>query len=115
MQPIVGVGLPATQLTSSQRSYTTGALLDKAEFQHLDLGAQKQMLTIAFCYFGVVAMQLTSLNDLPATFAVKPSRIYASFGDKKPLFLEVVTHHLSGQQRPVLVTPIRSSQAVINL
>jgi hypothetical protein len=30
MLPIVGVGLPATQLTSSQRSFRAGTLRDKA-------------------------------------------------------------------------------------
>ena len=38
----------------------------------------------------------TSLNDLTAALGVKPSSIYAVFGDKKKLFLEAVALYTSG-------------------
>lgn len=40
--------------------------------------------------------EATSLNDLTAALGVKPSSIYAVFGDKKHLFLETVGRYLSG-------------------
>ena len=40
--------------------------------------------------------EATSLNDLTTAMGVKPSSIYAVFGDKKHLFLEAVARYLSG-------------------
>ena len=53
-----------------------GAFDDKAELQQLELGPSKQTLAKAFCYFGVMAMKPTSLNDLPAALEGKPSGVY---------------------------------------
>ena len=40
--------------------------------------------------------EATSLNDLTAALGVKPSSIYAVFGNKKRLFLEAVARYTSG-------------------
>jgi AcrR family transcriptional regulator len=40
--------------------------------------------------------EATSLNDITAALAVKPSSIYSAFGDKKRLFLDAVGLYLSG-------------------
>lgn len=50
----------------------------------------------------------TSLNDLTAAMGVKPSSIYAVFGDKKRLFLEAVARYTSG---PVTAQSIISQAA----
>lgn len=49
MLPIVGVGLPATQFTSCQRSFKTGALRDKAAIAPYAFLAAKR----TFDLFGV--------------------------------------------------------------
>ena len=47
MLPIIGVGLPATQLTSSQRSFRTGALRPNAVGRLTKMLSVKQTLTAA--------------------------------------------------------------------
>lgn len=50
----------------------------------------------AMLLFWRYGYEATSLNDLTASLGVKPSSIYAVFGDKKRLFLEAVTRYMSG-------------------
>lgn len=40
--------------------------------------------------------EATSINDLTTALGVTPPSIYTVFGDKKRLFLEAVSHYLSG-------------------
>lgn len=40
--------------------------------------------------------EATSLNDITAALAVKPSSVYSAFGDKKRLFLDAVGLYMSG-------------------
>ncbi len=57
---------------------------------------REEALRKAMLLFWQHGYEATSLNDITAALAVKPSSIYSAFGDKKGLFLDAVGMYMSG-------------------